>query len=227
MVRGVETSDTFETATFSGENLSCRRGGRMVFAGLGFELAAGGAMVLRGPNGSGKTTLLRLLAGLARPVSGQLLWGERAIEDPETHGRTLRFIGHLDAIKPAFTVLENLAFWADFWGTVDPVLISRAMDTFGLGALTDFPARLLSAGQRHRLALARLIASPAPLWLLDEPANALDDASTAALTQTIADHRARGGMVVLASHGADLVTAPLTLALDAFTPTDAMQWAEI
>ena len=184
-------------------------------------------MVLRGPNGSGKTTLLRLMAGLARPVAGKLLWHERPIEDPETHGCHLRFIGHLDAIKPAFTVRENLAFWANFWGSVDAALILRAMDTFGLGALADFPARLLSAGQRHRLALARLIASPAPLWLLDEPTNALDDRSTAALTQTIADHRARGGLVVLASHGADLVTAPMTLALDSFTPTDAMQWAEL
>ncbi|MDP1590230.1 MAG: heme ABC exporter ATP-binding protein CcmA [Prosthecobacter sp.] len=227
MVRVVGTSDTFETATFSGENLSCRRGGRMVFAGLGFELASGGAMVLRGPNGSGKTTLLRLMAGLARPVAGRLLWSQNPVEDAEALAQHLRFIGHQDAIKTAFTVRENLAFWAAFWDTGKADLIDRSMDAFGLTALADFPARLLSAGQRHRLALARLIASPAPLWLLDEPANALDDRSTAALMQTIADHRTRGGMVVLASHGADLVTGGATLALDTFTPTAAQQWSEL
>lgn len=226
MVRPVGTSDTFETATFSGENLICRRGGRLVFTGLGFSVASGGAVVLRGPNGSGKTTLLRLMAGLARPIAGRLNWSGAALADPEAHGRHLRFIGHLDAIKPAFTVRENLAFWADFWGTRETALVVKAMEAFGLAALADFPARLLSAGQRHRLALARLIASPAPLWLLDEPANALDDRSLNALTQTIADHRARGGMVVLASHGADLVTGGTTLALDKFTPTNVIPWDE-
>ena len=198
----------------------------MVFAGLGFTIPTGGALVLRGPNGSGKTTLLRLMAGLARPTAGRLLWSGAALEDPEAHGRHLRFIGHLDAIKPAFTVRENLAFWVAFWGR-DDGLIGRAMEAFGLAALADFPARLLSAGQRHRLALARLVASPAPLWLLDEPANALDDRSLGALTDTIAAHRARGGMVVLASHGADLASGGATLALDKFAPTDAAQWTDL
>ncbi|MCA0199410.1 MAG: heme ABC exporter ATP-binding protein CcmA [Proteobacteria bacterium] len=219
-------SDTFETATFSGENLTCRRGGRMVFTQLHFSVAAGGAIVLRGPNGSGKTTLLRLMAGLARPVTGQLKWSGAALEDSDAHGKHLRFIGHLDAIKPAFTVRENLTFWRDFWNTGDASRVVDAMEAFGLAALADFPARLLSAGQRHRLALARLIASPAPLWLLDEPANALDDRSLNALTRTIADHRAKGGMVILASHGADLVSGGTTLALDKFTPTEVMQWDE-
>ena len=227
MVRRVGTSENFETATFSGENLACRRGGRTVFAGLGFALNAGGALVLRGPNGSGKTTLLRLMAGLARPIQGRLAWSGAAVEDTENHGHHLRFIGHQDAIKPAFTVRENLSFWAAFWATADGTLTARAMEIFGLAALADFPARLLSAGQRHRLALARLIASPAPLWLLDEPANALDDRSTDALTRTIAEHRARGGMVVLASHGADLVTGGTTLGLDTFTPSAAQQWTDL
>lgn len=221
------TSNTFETAAFSGENLTCRRGGRTVFAGLGFNVPSGGALVLRGPNGSGKTTLLRLMAGLARPAAGRLLWSGAALEDGESDGRHLRFIGHLDAIKPAFTVRENLAFWADFWGSGDRGLIGRGMDAFGLATLADFPARLLSAGQRHRLALARLIASPAPLWLLDEPANALDDRALGALTATIAAHRARGGIVVLASHGADLVDGGATLALEKFAPNDAARWADL
>jgi heme exporter protein A len=223
----VGTSDTFETATFSGENLACRRGGRTVFAGLGFEVPAGGALVLRGANGSGKTTLLRLMAGLARPSAGRLLWSGAALEDPETHGQHLRFIGHLDAIKPAFTVRENLRFWTAFWDRGGEGHVTRAMEVFGLAALADFPARLLSAGQRHRLALARLVASPAPLWLLDEPANALDDRSLAALTRTIADHRASGGMVVLASHGSDLVSGAVTLGLEKFAPQDAAQWTDL
>jgi heme exporter protein A len=228
----VGTSDTFETATFSGENLACRRGGRTVFAGLGFTVPAGGALVLRGPNGSGKTTLLRLMAGLARPTTGRLLWSGAALEDPEVHGQHLRFIGHLDAIKPAFTVRENLSFWTAFWSRGDAGHIVRAMEAFGLASLADFPARLLSAGQRHRLALARLVASPAPLWLLDEPANALDDRSLAALSDTIAAHRTRGGMVVLASHGGDLATGVTTLALDKFAPDksvagDAVQWTDL
>ena len=223
----VETSDTFETATFSGENLACRRGGRTVFAGLGFSLPPGGAIVLRGPNGSGKTTLLRLLAGLARPTAGQLRWADGAIEDLEEHSRHLRFIAHLDAIKPAFTVRENLAFWADFWTGSANAALTRAMETFGLSTLANFPARLLSAGQRHRLALARLVASPAALWLLDEPANALDDRAVGALTHCIGEHRARGGMVILASHGADLVAGAVTLALDKFAPSEAAHWAEL
>ncbi|MGE4062323.1 MAG: heme ABC exporter ATP-binding protein CcmA [Rhodospirillaceae bacterium] len=221
------TSDTFETAAFSGENLACRRGGRTVFTGLNFSLPSGEALVLRGPNGSGKTTLLRLMAGLARPAAGRLSWSGATLDDPESHARHLRFIGHLDAIKPALTVRENLSFWAGFWGKADAGLVGQAMQTFGLAALAEFPARLLSAGQRHRLALARLIASPAPLWLLDEPANALDDRSVAALTATIAAHRARGGMVVLASHGSDLVSGGTTLALDTFTPSAAEMWTEL
>lgn len=210
--------ENFETAHFSGENLACRRGGRLVFTGLRFAVAPGEALVLRGPNGSGKTTLLRLMAGLTPPSGGHLMWAGEIVDDHETLAAHLRFIGHLDAIKPAFTVRENLAFWSAYWGAGDSPQIDAALDAFGLAPLSAFPARLLSAGQRHRLALARLLAAPAPLWLLDEPANALDDRSTAALTRAIADHRQKGGMVVLASHGADLAQDAGTLMVDAFTP---------
>jgi len=219
-------AENFETATFSGENLACRRGGRLVFAGLAFSVSSGGAIVLRGPNGSGKTTLLRLLAGLAYPTAGRLLWNGVPADDPEAHGGRLRFISHLDAIKPAFTVRENLAFWAAFWADADAPRIARAMAQFDLGHLADFPARLLSAGQRHRLALARLIAAPAPLWLLDEPGNALDDRSLDALGAAIADHRARGGMIVVASHGAGVIGDGTTLQLDRFMPTHHGHWSD-
>src|SRR5262249_2898471 len=153
----------------------CRRGGRLVFAGLAFSLGSGDAVVLRGPNGSGKTTLLRLMAGLCRRSGGEMAWNGAEIDDLEAHGANLRFIGHLDAVKPALTVAENLAFWRDLWGAPKGD-VRPAAAKLGLGALADFPARLLSAGQRHRLALARLLVAPAPLWLLDEPGNALDDA---------------------------------------------------
>ncbi len=210
-------TQTFAPATFSGDGLACRRGGRLVFTQLAFRLGSGDAVVLRGPNGSGKTTLLRLMAGLSRISAGKMAWNGVEIEDFEAHGANLRFIGHLDAVKPALTVAENLNFWRDLWGSPSGDA-KQAATKLGLGHLVDFPARLLSAGQRHRLALARLVVAPAPLWLLDEPGNALDDASLNALAAIIADHRNRGGMVVIASHGSTVVERGAVLDVGAFTP---------
>lgn len=197
----------------------------MVFAGLGFSLSSGDAVVLRGPNGSGKTTLLRLMAGLCRLSGGQMAWNGVEIDDFEAHGANLRFIGHLDAVKPALTVAENLEFWRNLWGGPAGD-VKPAARKLGLGSLADFPARLLSAGQRHRLALARLVVAPAPLWLLDEPGNALDDASLDALAAIIADHRARGGMVVIASHGSTVVERGAVLDVGAFTNVQEAHWSE-
>ncbi len=212
---------------FSGKDLSCHRGGRMVFAGLNFEVAPGAALVLRGANGSGKTTLMRLMAGLARPAAGALYWGGTAIDDPEAHATHLRFIGHLDAIKPAQTVAENLAFWRALWSkSASGAAIVTAMEALGIAHLADFPARHLSAGQRHRLALARVIAAPAPLWLLDEPGNALDETSLNALSKMIAAHRAEGGMVVVASHGAAFVENAQTLDLGEFSAAHIAHWSD-
>jgi len=215
---GVPTS--FAPAELRGDGLTCRRGGRTVFAKLHFTLKNGDALVLRGPNGSGKTTLLRLMAGFVRPKVGFLTWNNVEIRaEAELFTRNLRFIGHLDAVKPGLTVSENLGFWHDLWcenPTETP--ISDALKAFGLTHLTDYPARLLSAGQRHRLALARVLIGTAPLWLLDEPANALDDAAIAALSTAIAVHRSKGGMVVLAGHGAVPVSGGQELFLDRFAP---------
>ena len=220
-------SQTDAAGSFSGTGLACRRGGRLVFTGLNFDLAAGGALVLRGPNGSGKTTLLRLLAGLTPATAGQLAWNGVTIDDPDAHAARLRFISHLDAVKPALTVAENLGFWMELWaGKVVDSGIARAMAALDLSRLASFPARLLSAGQRHRLALARLMVAPAPLWLLDEPGNALDDNSLNALARAIADHRAQGGMVIVASHGAAFVSDGETLDLGAFTPTSVSHWSD-
>ncbi len=173
-----------------------------MFAGLSFALAAADALLLRGPNGSGKSSLLRLLAGFLPPAAGRLAWAGVAIaDDLAGHRARLHAIGHADAIKSLLTVRENLAFAAALAGAA-PDGVDAALAGFDLGHLADLPARHLSAGQRRRLALARLLATSRPLWLLDEPEVGLDAASRARLEQALAAHRAGGGIVVLASHGA-------------------------
>jgi heme exporter protein A len=187
--------------SFEGRDLTCVRGERLVFEGLNFTLPPGAVLIVRGPNGAGKSSLLRLVAGLLRPAAGTLTWDGGAIADaPEAHARRLHFLGHLDAVKPAFTVEANLRFWARLHGQNDGGAITDALQRLGLGPLADAPARLLSAGQRRRLALARLAAASAPLWCLDEPTVGLDEAATHTLTELIAKHRATGGRLLLATH---------------------------
>lgn len=178
-------------------DLAARRGGRVVFAGLAFVVSPGEAVVLLGANGAGKTTLLRVLAGLLRPVEGAVTWdGEDVAGDRPAHARRVRWLGNLDAVKPAISPREDLRFWASLHGG-DPAAALRAM---GLEALADLPCRTLSAGQRRRLALARLTLGDAAVWLLDEPTLGLDAASVARLGAAFAAHRARGGVVVAATH---------------------------
>jgi heme exporter protein A len=187
---------------FAGRGLACRRGERLVFAGLTFTVLPGGGLALTGPNGSGKSSLLRLMAGLTPPEAGALTWDGLALhEDLAAHRARLHFIGHHDAVKPALTVAETLAFWAGMRGA-RPTAVAPALERFGLAALAQWPCRLLSAGQRRRLALARLVASAAPLWLLDEPLTGLDSDAIADLAAAIAAHRAQGGLVVLSTHAA-------------------------
>lgn len=195
---------------FAGTGITLIRGERRVLHDLCFALSGGGALLLQGPNGSGKSSLLRLMAGLAAPDLGRLCWNEEAIDD--SHPRRCRLLGHGDAIKPRETVGEALSFWAAFHGA-GPDGIAPALAAFALTALADTPGRYLSAGQKRRLALARLIAAPAPLWLLDEPTVGLDAASRAALEGEIARHRAGGGMVVIATHEAVGVADPALLEL--------------
>lgn len=179
-------------------DLACLRGEqRVVFAGLSFTLDAGGALLLTGANGAGKSSLLRLLAGLLAPAEGVLLWqGEDALADRAAHARRLRYVGHGDALKPALTARENLGFFARLWGGE----VDAALAALGLGALADLPARVLSAGQKRRLGLARLALAPADLWLLDEPTTGLDAASVERLGTLLAAHRAAGGIVIAATH---------------------------
>jgi heme exporter protein A len=185
---------------FFGENLSCIRGERLVFSGLEFTVDPGTALVLTGSNGSGKTSLLRVMAGLTRPAAGQLAWDDGPVsDDPERHHNRLHYVGHLDALKPVLSVRENLETWARLHGSTDKK-IALALKKLRLEGFENIPGRYLSAGQRRRLSLARLAASDAPLWLLDEPTIALDAASVDAVRALIAEHRAEGGMAVIATN---------------------------
>lgn len=203
------------SAEFAGEGLTCIRGERLVFDKLSFRAEAGEALLLTGPNGSGKSSLLRLMAGLLTAAAGRLLWGKEAVaNDPDAHRARLHYVGHLDALKPALTVAENLAFHAALRGTrADDATLDRAMRAFRIDRLADTPARFLSQGQRRRTALARILAAPAPLWLLDEPTLALDDTSLAALGAVLTDHLATGGHVIAATHAPIAVTRARRLEL--------------
>jgi heme exporter protein A len=200
--------------SFTGQDLSCIRGERLVFAGLSFRVGSGGALVLRGPNGSGKSSLLRLAAGLARPSRGVVAWnGGDIATDRALHRARLAYIGHADAVKPALTAAENLAFWAGLRGGGD---VAGGLRRLGLGGLARIPARYLSSGEKRRLALSVLAASQAELWLLDEPAVGLDAASVVLLEALIAEHRKAGGMVVVSTHTELALGGAETLDLAAF-----------
>jgi heme exporter protein A len=177
--------------------LGCVRGGREVFTGLGFSVGGGEALVVTGRNGAGKSSLLRMIAGLVRIASGRLAMADG---DPErTIAEQAHYLGHQDALKPALTVAENLAFWTRYLGGPTPP--GRALAAVGLDALADLPAAYLSAGQRRRLSVARLIAVRRPLWLLDEPTAALDREAQDTLAGLMQQHLTGGGLILAASHG--------------------------
>jgi heme exporter protein A len=175
--------------------LSCVRGGRPLFAGLSFDLMPGGAITVLGPNGAGKTSLLRIVAGLLAPAEGKIV-----LENAEDSvAEACHFVGHLDAVKGALSISENLDFSRALLGG-GGASNEETLNRLGLGALSALPAHVLSAGQRRRLALARLLAAPRPIWLLDEPTAALDVSGKEVLIGMIEEHRAKGGMVIAATH---------------------------
>ena len=187
------------------EDLTAIRGERLVFRDVGFAVAKGGALILSGRNGAGKTTLLRLLAGLVRPEAGRLFWNETdALSDLTAHANRVALLGHQDALKPGLTAAENLAFAARLSGRP----VAAALADLGLEELADLPVRMLSAGQKRRLALARVSLSSGRLWLLDEPTLGLDDPAVERLGVLLARHRAAGGLIVAATH----VALPLPMA---------------
>ncbi len=181
----------------SASGLTCIRGMRVVFENIGFELSTGEVMTVIGPNGAGKSSLLRLMAGLIRASAGriELEAGDSDLSLPEQ----AHYQGHLDPLKASLTVAENLAFWTSYLG--GGLGAEAALVAIGLEGLADLPAAYLSAGQRRRLSLARLVAVQRPVWLLDEPTSALDAAGQARLAELMRDHLAGGGMIVAATHG--------------------------
>jgi heme exporter protein A len=179
-------------------DLACVRGGRQVFRDVSFTVGAGEALLVTGPNAAGKSSLLRIVAGLIRPRQGRL---ELEGSDAElTIGEQAHYLGHQDALKPSLSVAENLAFWAAFLGS-GGAKGGAALAAVGLDGLAHLPAVYLSAGQRRRLSLARLLAVERPIWLLDEPASALDVSGQAMLAALMRAHLARDGLILAATHG--------------------------
>ena len=183
----------------SAVGLACRRGGRGVFAGLSFTLRTGEALLVTGRNGAGKSSLLRLLAGLLQAESGRI---ELAFANAELSlAEQVHYVGHGDALKPSLSVAENLAFWRDFLGGAQSGgAPDAALAAFGIDALAALPASYLSAGQRRRLSLARLLCVHRPVWLLDEPTSALDDTAQTRLAGIMRAHLLAGGMIIAATH---------------------------
>lgn len=189
------------TAGLEADGLACRRGGRLLLAAVDWRLAPGDALLLKGANGSGKSSLLRLLAGFLRPAAGGLRYGARDVfADLPLWRRRVHLIGYQDALKPSLTVAENLAaVTALLDGSA--ARLGLALERFGLTDLAATPGRFLSSGQRRRVGLARLVAVDRPIWLLDEPATGLDARNRGRLEALIDEHRASGGIAVVASHG--------------------------
>jgi heme exporter protein A len=180
------------------ENLAAARGLRVLFEGLNLRVSEGESLELRGANGSGKSTLLRILAGLTRPHEGRVRYSGAG---PDGDGEASRhYLGHLDAVKPTETAVEQARFWARYFGRTQDVA-DAAIKRVGLANRKAVPGRGLSAGQKRRLALTRLLIEPRPVWLLDEPTAALDTEGRALVMRLVAEHRATGGMVIAAVHG--------------------------
>lgn len=192
--------------------LACERGERLLFKNLGFELANGEALLVRGGNGRGKTSLLRILCGLTAPATGVVRWrGEAISKAHEQYGREMAYIGHANGIKDDLTPMENLRIAAALDGRVlDDAAAMAALQQVGLSRCLDLPARVLSFGQRRRVALAGLMTAGAMLWILDEPLTGLDVKGVAMVEQMIRDHVVAGGLAIMTTHQA--------LALEGLTP---------
>ncbi|HSH91202.1 MAG TPA: cytochrome c biogenesis heme-transporting ATPase CcmA [Ramlibacter sp.] len=197
------------------EGLTCTRGERALFAGIGLAVEPGQWLHVRGANGCGKTSLLRLLAGLSRPERGEIRWlGRPLAQAKEAYRSDMVFLGHHAAVKDELTARENLELAAALDGApLQPETSTRALRRFGLGGRENLPVRFLSAGQRRRVLLARLVARKAKLWILDEPFTALDANAVSMLSTLIGDHLADGGMAILTSHQPIDIPAATTLQL--------------
>jgi heme exporter protein A len=182
----------------SGRGLKCVRGDREVFDGLDFSAESGEALALVGHNGAGKTTLLRLIAGLLVPAAGSITLDGGEPDTPIAE--QAHYLGHRDALKPSLSVSENLGFWRDFLGG-EATDLAVAIDAVGLSHAAGLPAAYLSAGQRRRLSIARLLVVRRPVWLLDEPTSALDVKAQQLFAGLMLAHLAHGGLIIAATHG--------------------------
>ncbi len=192
----------FPRLCLGAENLVIERGGRRLVSGLSFRVDAGEALVVTGPNGAGKSTLLRVLAGLLPQASGALKIEGLAADDEADPGQNAHYVGHADATKGALTARENLEFWGAMLRRegFDGVSPDAALERLSIAHAATFPAAYLSAGQKRRLALARLLVAPRPVWILDEPATALDAATQDRLAAIMKEHLGAGGLIVAATH---------------------------
>jgi heme exporter protein A len=188
--------------SLTAEKLACVRGERTLFEGLSFRVAAGQALAVEGANGAGKTSLLRMLAGFLTPHAGRLVLktGGDESDDAEERGKFIGWLGHQDGLKPQLTVHEQLAFFARLYGRTSDTDTGAALEEVGLARQRDFPCRYLSAGQKRRLALARLMVSKRSLWLLDEPFAALDRDGQALIGRQMTLHCGQGGLIIAATH---------------------------
>lgn len=186
-------------SSLTAEKLACTRGDRKLFDGLSFRVSAGQALAVEGANGAGKTSLLRMLAGFLAPAAGRIVLksAQAEIHESEERGKTIGWLGHQDGLKPQLTVREQLDFFARLHGAPAEAGVLKQV---GLERQAELPCRYLSAGQRRRLALARLLASDRPVWLLDEPFAALDASGQALVAQLMARHCGHGGIIIAATH---------------------------
>jgi heme exporter protein A len=188
--------------SIAAESLACARGERRLFDSLSFTVRAGQALAVEGPNGAGKTSLLRMIAGFLAPAAGALVLTNdgKSIADAEERGRFIGWLGHQDGLKPQYTVSEQLHFYRQLYAGAARAGENDVLEQVGLARQRDLPCRYLSAGQKRRLALARLLVSDRPLWLLDEPFAALDAAGQALIARLMAAHCDKGGLVIAATH---------------------------
>jgi heme exporter protein A len=200
--------------------LACRRGHKAIFSGIGFSVGRGDALLLLGPNGAGKSSLLRIIAGLLRPTAGQI------VLEGGAHERTIpeqaHYLGHQDALKPSLSIVENLHFWTQFLGAERGLPPPDALAAVGLIELADLPAGYLSAGQRRRLSLARLLCAKRPIWLLDEPSSALDANGQERLLSVMRAHLGEGGIILAATHAPLGLAQPQVLRLGPAEPAEPL-----
>ena len=204
MTAYISTISSQSSLALEARALGCVRGDKTLFSGLNFLITAGDCLHVRGENGVGKTTLLRILTGLSQPESGEVLWNQQALNSQSSaYHRDLLFLGHRDALKEELTALENLQMYA----AIDDVQLlledaMAALRRFGLRGRENLPIHCLSAGQKRRVLMARMLTRQARLWILDEPFNALDAKAVVELEGLIAEHLSAGGLLVLTSHQA-------------------------